>query len=67
MITTFGEIACWADKSWKCSCGRRVKRRKKFYQTVNPFNKDADGAIKSRLQVQESVRAKARAWENALP
>jgi hypothetical protein len=47
--------------------GKRLRRQKTFYETVNPFNKDADGAIKSRLQVQESVRAKARAWENALP
>ena len=46
----------WAGDRW-------VRRQKTFEETVNPFNKNADGSIKSREQVRASVNAKARAWE----
>jgi hypothetical protein len=43
-------------------CGRFVQRRKTFEQTVNPFNRNADGSVKTRDEVSEAVKAEAAAW-----
>ena len=37
---TFEEVSIHRCKSGKCrTCGKRRKRTKKFFQTLNPFNK----------------------------
>lgn len=43
--------------------GKKVLRQKIFEKTVNPFNKNADGSVKSREEVRADVRAEAKAWE----
>jgi hypothetical protein len=43
--------------------GRRVRRQKTFTATVNPWNVNEDGTIRTRRQVYESLSEKARAWE----
>lgn len=45
------------------TCGRFVQRRKTFEQTVNPFNRNADGSVKTREEVAVSVQAEADGWE----
>ena len=47
--------------------GKRRKRQKTFEQTVNPFNRNADGSVKSHDQVREDVRAEALAWQRQTP
>jgi hypothetical protein len=44
-------------------CGKRVQRSHTFEETVNPYNRNADGTIKERAEVLASVRAKGKAWE----
>lgn len=47
--------------------GVRRRKQRKFTHTVNPFNRNADGSVKSFAQVKEDVRAEAIAWEIAAP
>lgn len=43
-------------------CGKQTKRSRKFTHTVNPFNVNEDGTVKTPAQVRESVNAEADAW-----
>lgn len=60
----FEEIICRAERSGKCaSCGKRWKKIKKFRQTVNRFNKNAEGHQKSREEIWAELREEARQWQ----
>lgn len=41
------------------SCGKTLTRTAKVVQTVNPFNKNADGSVKTANQVFTSACAEA--------
>lgn len=63
-IITFPEIKLYGEKSTKCFvCGKRVRRRKKFYQTLNPFNKLSNGAIKSSEDIYKELKIEIDKWE----
>jgi hypothetical protein len=61
--TTFREVVVYGVKSGKCGCGTRRVRREKFYQTLNPYNRAADGALKTEAQIYEELRVEKKAWE----
>jgi len=46
-------------------CGRRAARRKTFECTINPFNRNKDGTIKSREEVRAQAQAEANKWRPA--
>lgn len=49
--------------SGKCpNCGKRVTRSRTFEHTINPFNRNADGAPKTYSEVRADVVAEADAW-----
>lgn len=51
------------SKSGHCPvCTKRVTRRTTFTETVNPFNKNANGEPKSLKEVLASLNAKADSW-----
>lgn len=61
--TRFSEVKVMARKSEKCCvCGKRMTRQKKFYQTINPFNKNSDGVIKNRHMIYEEIMAEREEW-----
>jgi hypothetical protein len=64
MRITFQEVSLHAEKRVKCAggCGRTLSRRKKFYQTVNPFNKMADGTVKSRYEIMPELKVESDKW-----
>lgn len=43
-------------------CGTRGSRTRTFGQTVNPFNKNARGEVKTVAEIREELRAQAAAW-----
>lgn len=43
-------------------CSKRVTRSRTFEHTVNPFNKRADGVIKTWEEVSRDVNAEADVW-----
>lgn len=54
----------WPDqKSVPCpGCGKKVRRSKTFWQTLNPFNKLPDGTVKDRRDIMRELRDEANAW-----
>lgn len=62
--TTFDEVCLFGKKSFKCSCGKRLVRSKKFYQTLNPYNVTADGNAKSAKTILEELRIEISDWKN---
>ena len=64
ITTNFREIDFKAKKSGKCTvCGKRRTRQKKFRQTLNPFNKNEDGTVKSVLDIQVECFHQAELWK----
>lgn len=62
----FREIALYPRKTGKCSvCGKPAKRSTKIYETVSPFNRNANGEISSVEEIRASVREKCQAWQDA--
>lgn len=62
MIINFDVIKVSAMKKGKCKCGKRLTRSKTFEQTVNPFNKNPDGTVKTRNEVSAAVSRVATDW-----
>jgi hypothetical protein len=66
MITqvTFQEVALHGQKSVKCAggCKRTLKRQRKFWQTLSPFNKNALGEVKTRSEIQDQLITERNLW-----
>lgn len=59
----FAEVTKRGKKSGKCAvCGKRTTRSITITNTINPFNKNADGAPKSYDEVLADVTAKRDGW-----
>ncbi len=59
----FREVSLRAEKSGKCiTCGKRRKRVRKFCQTINPFNKNADGTVKNRFDIRTELQTQVDKW-----
>ncbi|MGW7001321.1 hypothetical protein ACWGCW_00485 [Streptomyces sp. NPDC054933] len=61
----FQEVPLYATKNVRCAggCGKKVRRQRKFSQTLNPFNKAADGSPKTSKQIYAELGEKAKAWK----
>lgn len=65
VVTThnFPKVEIKAERRLECDdCGNPFTRSKRFWQTINPFNRDADGHQKSRSDIEKELAAKADAW-----
>jgi hypothetical protein len=50
-------------KPTACSvCGKKMRRSTTFTQTINPFNKNADGVMKTRGEIWKELAAEAESW-----
>jgi hypothetical protein len=45
------------------SCGKSFYRQRTFYQTINPFNKNAEGYPKSRSEIWTELKAESESWQ----
>lgn len=54
----------WPEsRTGKCPvCGKRVRRSRSFEETLNPYNQNKDGEVKTVAEIRESLKAKAAAW-----
>jgi hypothetical protein len=60
----FREIKHQASKNLPCpGCGKKLRRQRTFMQTLNPFNKNADGQVKTELEIVRELNATAAKWE----
>jgi transcriptional regulator NrdR family protein len=61
---TFQEVKHREARRLKCrTCGKRFTRSQTFTQTINPFNKNANGQVKTYREVLRDVVAKGAAWQ----
>ncbi|EGT4508910.1 hypothetical protein SM080_000727 [Cronobacter sakazakii] len=59
----FQKVSVVREKAGICEvCGRICKRKKEFYQTLNPFNRTRDGSLKTKADIRKEVTAKANEW-----
>jgi hypothetical protein len=61
-VYRFEEVTVIARKWWKDTDGKRRQRTRRFSQTLNPFNQDADGSPKTRDQIMAELVAERKAW-----
>lgn len=60
---TFREVALRGRKRVPCqSCGKFITRQRKFWQTLNPFNKKPDGELKQASDIHAELRDEQRKW-----
>ena len=60
---TFNEVKIHATKSGKCiTCGKRRRRARTFWQTLNPYNKKADGTVKIPSDIRKELYIEAQGW-----
>jgi uncharacterized coiled-coil DUF342 family protein len=62
MRITFDEVSVKGVRRWKDAAGKWHQETKKFFQTLNPFNKAADGSPKSYEQIRAEIRTERDAW-----
>lgn len=64
VTTTFEPVKLSVVRSFKaCTvCGRPGKRQRVFRQTINPFNKNADGLPKTYNEIWRELEAQAAEW-----
>lgn len=63
MRVTFEEVSYRAAKSGRCACGKQRTRQRKFWGTINPFNKNTDGSIRTRSEIYTSLKQQAADWK----
>lgn len=63
-VYRFHELTHKAKKRVACeTCGKKMNRQTTFMQTLNPFNKNADGEPKTAQEISIELGEEARAWE----
>lgn len=59
----FERVTRHVTKSVPCrGCGRMLRRSTTLGQTINPFNKNADGTPKNREQIADELEHKEKDW-----
>lgn len=42
--------------------GKKKRQSKTFYQTLNPFNRNEDGTVKTRAEIMTELTAERKRW-----
>lgn len=62
----FQEVKWPETRSLKCrECGKRFRRSMTFTQTINPFNKNAVGQLKTYAEILAELKVEGAAWSPA--
>ena len=60
---TFNEVAVKGVKRWKDPVSSKPRQEtRKFWQTINPFNRNADGTHKTREQIMIEIKRERDEW-----
>ena len=63
MKVNFEEINMIIEKKGKCVvCGKYCTIREKFYQTLNPFNKNKEDNTKDSQEIQKELLEEVKEW-----
>lgn len=59
----YPELSHPAARSLTCrKCNKRFRRQHTFTATVNPFNKNPDGTVRTPQEIRAVLRAQADEW-----
>ena len=60
---TFDKITLTKIKHCKCtSCGKKIRRQRTDYQTLSPYNKNADGKPKTAGEIRADLADELDKW-----
>lgn len=60
----FQEVRRTASRTVACiGCGKKLKRQRTFEQTINPFNRNGDGEVKSYAEIWKELGEECDAWQ----
>lgn len=62
MRTSFEEVNLTGVKYIKEN-GKRKRKQKTFLQTINPFNTNNKGEIKTRIEIYEELQEEIKEWK----
>ena len=64
MVTiTYGRVEWGVSKTVPCRvCGKKLQRSTTLGQTISPFNKNADGRMKTRYEILAELKEQAKTW-----
>lgn len=61
----FDSVKRTRQKRVRCSvCGKSMRRQRTVQQTINPWNKNSDGEIKTREEIWTELGQELDTWEN---
>ena len=64
IIRTYEPVRTHRTRTGRCPvCGKTVRRQRTFQQTINPFNRNPDGTVKTYDEVLAAAHAQADKWE----
>ena len=63
ILVTFRELKLYASKSGKCGCGKQRTRQRKFWATLNPYNRNAAGEPKTSTEIYADLAEQVKAWK----
>lgn len=64
MRVNFKKVEVFSTKTGVCpACTRASNRSTTFFQTLSPFNTNADGSVKGANQIREELTVEAKAWK----
>lgn len=63
MRIDFEEVSLTGVRYFIGEDGKKKRQQKKFFQTVNPWNKDEKGNVKTRFQIMEELKLKIKKWK----
>lgn len=58
----FPEVSIRGRFSWKDSTGNCRTETRKCFQTINPFNKNPDGSVRTKDEIISSLKKERDAW-----
>lgn len=61
-IVNFEEVSVRGTKKGKCGCGKTRSRAKTFTNTLNPWNKNESGEVRTYAEVLENVCKERAEW-----
>lgn len=64
MRYSFQEIALKRTKRWRDADGKKRQKTKTFSQTLNPFNRNKDGTLKTVPQIMKELDDESKVWMN---
>lgn len=59
---TFQEISVKAVHKWTDENGKKRQKTKTFSQTLNPYNRNPDGSIRTKADIYSVICAERDAW-----